>query len=294
MAEAKAGPRPPRGNPPASAAEQIIDLTSDLSFGARNRLAWRDVGDAFGLLRLAAILGWLDIRLRYRGSLLGPLWLTLSTAVMVGALGFLYSTLFQMDVSDYLPFLALSLVLWNFLGTLVSDACICFTAAEGIVRSVRLPFTLHAIRCVIRNVLVLAHNVVVIVVVDVVFCLWPGADGLVAVPGVVLWLVDGMAVCLLLGAICARFRDVPPIIGSVMQIAFFISAIMWKPAQIGGEKLWLQLNPFYALIEIVRAPLLGELPSAMTYASAIGWSVLLCAGAWMLFMRTRGRIAFWV
>ena len=126
------------------------------------------------LLRLAWTLAWLDIRLRYRGSMLGPLWLTLSTGIMVGALGYLYAGIFHIDVHDYLPFLALSLVLWGFLGSVVSESCTAFTESEGIVRAVRMPFFLFAIRLLIRNVLVLAHNVLVIVVVFVVFRVWPG------------------------------------------------------------------------------------------------------------------------
>src|ERR1700712_2202704 len=119
-------------------------LQSDLTHGARQRLALVDARDAAALWRLAFTLGWFDIRLRYRGSVLGPFWLTLSTAVMVVALGILYSTLFKMQLHDYLPFLALSLVLWGFLGTLVGDACVCFTQAEGMIRSMRMPYSMYA------------------------------------------------------------------------------------------------------------------------------------------------------
>lgn len=285
-------PTPPEAltRPPMA----LLDLSANMTRPARARLARTDMREGLALLRLATILGWLDIKLRYRGSLLGPLWLTLSTMIMVAALGFLYSTLFHMELRDYLPFLALSLTLWGYIGTLVGDACLCFTSADGIIRSVRLPLSMHAWRCVVRNVLVLAHNIIVIVGVYAFFSIWPGRVAALAIPGAVVWLVDSIAVCLLLGAVCARFRDVPQIIGSVMQIAFFVSAIMWTPDQIGGEKLWLRLNPFFALTELVRAPLLGHLPSPITYASGIGWSVILCVGAWAVFTRTRGRIAFWV
>ena len=136
------------------------------------------------LLRLAWTLGWLDIRLRYRGSTLGPLWLTLSTGIMVGALGYLYAGIFHTDVHDYLPFLALSLVLWGFLATVVAESCTAFTESEGLVRAMRMPFFLFAIRLLIRNVLVLAHNVLVIAVVFVVFQVWPGvARGYWQYPG---------------------------------------------------------------------------------------------------------------
>ena len=103
----------------------VLDLKGDMSLAAGSRLAFRDIADGLRLWRLACTLGWLDIRLRYRGSMLGPLWLTLSTAIMVGSLGFLYSILFHIDVHEYLPFLALSQVLWGFLSTLVLEASTC-------------------------------------------------------------------------------------------------------------------------------------------------------------------------
>ena len=278
-----------------TAGRRALVLHSDLTPGARQVQAIQDVAEGTRLWRLAFTLGWLDIRLRYRGSVLGPLWLTLSTAVMVAALGVLYSTLFKMDLHDYLPFLALSLVLWNFLSAVVSDACLSFTQAEGMIRSVRMPFTLHAVRTVVRNVLVLAHNVIVIVGVWAIFDVWPGWDAALAAPGVLLWLVDAFAACLLLGAFCARFRDIPPIVGSIMQIAFFVSPIIWKPELLTGESLrWLPANPFFSLLEIVRAPLLREAPAAITWVAALGYSAALCLVAWMVFARVRGRLAFWV
>ena len=277
-----------------SRTSSVLDLRADLTHDVRQKQAVDDLVGGLRTWRLAATLGWLDIKLRYRGSMLGPFWLTLSTAVMVAALGFVYSTLFRMDLREYLPFLALSLVLWNFLSGLVTDACTCFTSAEGMIRSMRMPFTVHAGRTVVRNVLVLAHNVVVIAAVFAIFRLWPGWDGLMALPGLALWAVDSLAACVLLGAFCARFRDVPPIIGNVMQIAFFVSAIIWKPDLLGPSGWWLPLNPFYSLVEVVRAPLLGTLTPWEAWASAIAYSVALVAAASLLFARVRGRLAFWV
>ena len=272
-----------------------LELHSELTWAARQVQAAEDVGGAVRLWQLAAALGWFDIRLRYRGSVLGPFWLTLSTAVMVASLGVLYSALFKMELHDYLPYLALSLVLWNSLGALVGDACTCFTGGEGLIRAVRMPFTLYAARVVVRTTLVLLHNVVVIIAVYAYFDVWPGWRAIGVLPGVVVWLLDGMAVCLLLGAVCARFRDIPPIVGSVMQIAFFISPIIWKPELLTGvQRTLLPLNPFYSLLEIVRAPLFGVMPDLVVWLSAFGYSAVLLLLSWVTFVRVRGRLAFWV
>ena len=274
----------------------LLDLRAEVSHAARHRLAIRDVVDGTRLWRLGVTLGWLDIKLRYRGSILGPFWLTLSTAIMVGALGAVYGTLFHMDLHSYLPFLALSLVLWNAISGVIGEACTAFLQAEGLIRSVRMPFFLHAIRVVVRNVITLLHNVGVIVVVFAIFRVPPGRDALLAVPGLMLWLVDAFAACLLLGAFCARFRDIPPIVASIVQIAFFITPIVWKPDQLAnGSGWWLPLNPFDSLLSVVRGPLLGDMPYAgATWISAVAYSALLLVVAWLLFVRVRGRLAFWV
>ncbi len=257
-------------------------------------MAVRDLREAATLWRLCWTLGALDIRSRYRGSLLGPFWLTLSTGAMVAAMGVIYSTLFQIDMKDYLPFLAISQVLWGYLAVLVADACQGYIVHEGMIRAVRMPFTLYAARTVLRNVLILGHNVVVIVAVDLVMWSWPGPEVLLALPAMLVWLVDSLAVTVLLGALCARFRDIPPIVASVMQMAFFITPVIWRPHLIGDDQWMLPFNPFYTLLEIVRGPLLGEIPSLAVYVSAGVSSLILCGGTWLFFARVRGRIAFWL
>jgi hypothetical protein len=151
----------PAGPPPSTLEEPLpdigkrelacLDLAGNLRFPDRQRLAWADFRETVRLWRLPVTLAWLDIKTRYRGSVLGPFWLTLSTGVMVAALGVLYARLFQMNLREYLPFIALSLVLWGFLQSLVNDGCICFTLEENMIRSIRMPFSFYAMRCVLRN-----------------------------------------------------------------------------------------------------------------------------------------------
>ena len=278
----------------SSVASTNIQVDAAVTVSARQQLALRDLGDGLRLWRLALTLGWLDIKLKYRGSLLGPFWLTLSMGVQIGALGIVYGTLFHQDLHDYMPFLALSLVVWQALGGLSGDACSTFLQAEGTIRSMRMPYLVYAIRVLVRTVLTLAHNLPVLVIVYAYYRINPGPIAFACLPAFALWLVDGFAACLLLGSFCARFRDIPPIVGSIMQIAFFVTPIVWKPEQLGAGGWWLPLNPFYAVLEIVRAPLLGHAASLQVWISSGVFSVLLALVSWVLFARVRGRLAFWV
>jgi lipopolysaccharide transport system permease protein len=79
-----------------------------------------------------------------------------------------------------------------------------------------------------------------------------------------------------------------------MQIAFFVTPVIWKPEQLGNRGWVLPINPFFDLLEIVRGPLLGEYVSYATWGAALGYSALLIVMTWWLFTRARGRVPFWL
>src|SRR5438128_1166192 len=109
----------------------------------RVRRAVADLVDGVGRWWIWTSMGGQDIRQRYRGSMLGPFWLTISMAVMIGTLGFLYSTLFKLDVRSYMPYLTLGLLFWTFIATILTEGCATFLAAEPLIQQIKMPFTVH-------------------------------------------------------------------------------------------------------------------------------------------------------
>ncbi len=258
------------------------------------RLALNDITDGMSRRWLWSAMAWQDVMQRYRGSLLGPFWLTISTAIMISTMGVLYSALFKMEIGEYLPFLTLGLLAWNLISTLITDGCQTFVAAENIIKQIRLPLSTHAFRLVWRALIIAAHNFVVYVVVLFLFDVPVGAVTLLVVPGIALVAANGIWVALLLGMLCARFRDIPQIIASLIQIAFFMTPILWKPELLGPNEYLAHLNPFFAFVDLIRAPLLGQAPHAMSWVVALAVSAGGCALALALFAKFRSRIAYWV
>lgn len=270
----------------------VLDL-SPLDRYGRFKAACTDLREGMRLLPLAAALGWLDIKMRYRGSVLGPFWMTISTAVMVAALGLLYAELFHMELHDYLPFLSLSLVLWAYISTLIAESTTVFSQESQLIQAARVPFSVYAARVVIRNGLVLVHNAAVVLVVFLIFHTVP-AEVWTILPALALWLVDSFAIMLCLGLLGARFRDIPPIVGSVLQVFFFITPIIWRPELVGALQHWLLLDPFYPLVSVLRAPLLGGVAGPKLWIAALAHSAVLIVLAAAVFSRFRARIAYWV
>src|ERR1700722_10697440 len=125
-------------------------------------VAWHDIWDGLHKSWFWGALAMQDVRLRYRGSIIGPFWLTLSMAIMIGAMGLLYSKLFNQDVSTYLPFLTTGLIVWNFISSQINEGCQTFIGAQSLIQSVSLPYSIHVYRQVMRGVIMLAHNLVIL------------------------------------------------------------------------------------------------------------------------------------
>ena len=252
-----------------------------------------DLGEGLRRWELWGTLGWHDIRQRYRRSTLGPFWLTISMGVMVGTLGFVYAGLFGHTLADYLPNLALGLIAWGFISNPILDGCNIFIGSEGVIRQLRAPLSVHVFRMIWRNLIILGHNMVIYVVLVIAFGLWPGAAALLAIPGLFILCLNGVWTGLLFGLLSARFRDIPYMIASVIQILFLVTPILWSADQIANRMI-VELNPLYHLIEVVRAPLLGSVPPPETWAAALGVTALGWLVTLAFFVRFRERIAYWI
>jgi len=235
-----------------------------------------------------------DIRLRYRRSFLGPWWLTLSTALTIAVLGLLWSNIFGMAIADYLPFFAIGHVVWTWISAQLNDACAGFTQFEHIIKQTRLPYPTYLLRLSMRHTLILGHNAVVIAAVLVLCGIGFQAVSWLAVIGVALVFVICVLISVVLAICCTRFRDLPPLVASALQIAFFLTPILWQPGALRSAAWMAELNPLFHWIELIRQPLLGRLPAAEHYWwTAASLAVLSALSLWLLG-RQRDRIAYWM
>jgi ABC-type polysaccharide/polyol phosphate export permease len=261
---------------------------------SRMEAAWLDLVEGASKSWMWSVMAMQDIKMQYRGSLLGPFWLTISTVVMIAAMGLIYARMFHMEINRYLPFLTVGLVIWNFVSTVITDGCQTFLSARNIITQVRMPYSVHACRTVCRNLIILAHNMVVVPLVLMIFNVPVGWTVVFILPALIILTINGIWISIILGMISARYRDVPPIVMNFVQVIFFLTPIFWPPAALGIWMHALPLNPFFAAVDVVRAPLLGETP--LTYS----WTVLLIVtivgsiGTFGLFVRFRPRIAYWI
>jgi ABC-type polysaccharide/polyol phosphate export permease len=258
------------------------------------QMAVRDFASSGQRLGLAWSLAWHDIVSRYRGSILGPFWITLSMGLMVLGIGILYANLFQIPLAEFLPFVALGIVFFGVMTGIINEGCDTFVQAAGILSQTSIPLFTFVWRTILRNLINLAHHLVIVIAVLSVYGYWTEAHLFLGLVGLILMILNASWASLLVGIVSARFRDIPQIVGSILQFAIFMTPVFWRPDRFRHGHAVLDFNPFFHLLEVVRAPLLGQVPELRSYVILVVMAVAGWALTFTVFARTRRRIVHYL
>lgn len=262
------------------------------------QMAFQDLRASGERMGLAWSLAWHDVSSRYRGSILGPFWITLSMGLMVLGIGVVYARLFGVTMHNFLPLVALGIVFFGTISGIINDGCTTFVQAAGMLAQTNLPMFTFVWRTIFRNLINLAHHMVIVVAVLMVYEYWRDVMVLGALLGLLFLVLNCAWICMLVGIASARFRDIPQVVTSVMQFAIFVTPVFWPADRLlaahDARRAVLDLNPFYFMLEAVRAPLMGIHPAPHTYGilalmAIVGWAVTFC-----LFAGTRRRIVHYL
>jgi ABC-type polysaccharide/polyol phosphate export permease len=259
------------------------------------KAAFLDIVEGLKRWDLWLFLGWHDVKQRYRRSSLGPFWITLATALFVTAMTLVYAGLFRQQISTFLPLVACGTVIWAFIAGCLVDGSTVFVSASATIKQVPAPLTIHVFRLVWNQLIYLAHNAVVVVIALAFAGVPLRAETALVFPALVLLLVNLSWMALLLGAVGARYRDVPLIVQSFITGLFMVTPVLWQISFLPPDRQWLAyVNPFTYLLEIVRVPLLGTAPSATLWAAVILMAVAGWLASVLIYARARTRLAYWI
>lgn len=279
-----------------ASSDSIIDPAVFVST-THLQLALADLKDGLCKWRVWLMLAYQDIKLRYRRSVLGPFWLTLSMAITVYMMGFLYSRLFHQDLATYYPFLVGGMLSWSLISGIVLELTEGFSGSDVYIKQVKLPYSIYIHRLVCRNLIIFFHNILVIIPILIIYHqnAKVNCNTLLLLPGLAAIYLNGFAYGFILAMIGARYRDVLQMVKSFVQVVFFVTPVMWGPEILGDRSRFIvDFNPFYAFIELIRAPLLGRVPTSANLALVLLVTSFGIALSLFMFVRYRARIVYWL
>jgi ABC-2 type transport system permease protein/lipopolysaccharide transport system permease protein len=253
-----------------------------------------DLAEGFRAWPLWSTLAWQEVASKYRRTLLGPLWITSGLAALVFGIGLVYSGLFKQSIDEYLPYLCTGFIAWFFIIAMVNESCFILLNAVGILKQTKLPLSVFAFQFVTRNLIIFAHNLLVYAAVYLLFDIRLTVASWLFFPAVALYLLSGLALAILLSIVCARYRDVPQIVPTVMQIAFFLTPIFWRVDDLSERGAFVLFNPFHHYVALLREPLLGGQASLLSWGVVVAATVFLWAAALFVLRKYRHRVIFWI
>jgi lipopolysaccharide transport system permease protein len=259
------------------------------------RIACIDIVTGVHAVDIWGRLGWRETKRRYRRTAFGPFWTTVSLALFVTTLGLVWSNLWHKAPTTYLPYLTSGMLCWVFFVAVCTEGCASFIAYEGLIKQLRISYTLLACAVVWRNTIVFFHNIIILIVV----CIYGGTpvtwSTLLVIPGFALLCLNAAWIVIVLGIACARYRDLQQLVANLLQISLFLTPIFWSPDQLtGSTAFFAQLNPLLQMLTVVRQPLLGMPPTALNWLAvvlmaAVGWTIAL-----LTLTKLRHRVVYWL
>jgi ABC-type polysaccharide/polyol phosphate export permease len=275
------------------AADPALDL-HDVRTG-QIRAAFRDVARSARLWHIWLRLGVQDVRHKFRRSTVGPAWIFLNLGVLIAAIGVIYGRLLGQDLHEFIPYLTAGLVIWQYLTSSITEGAHAFVNSEGYIKQISLPLYVYVFRCFVSVGLTAVISFSVFVIVAAAYRIPVGPGTLWAVPGLLILMAASVFVICILAHLHARFRDIAPMASVSMQMAFYVTPIMFPGELLRRRHLgWVvDFNPLYHLVEIVRRPLVAAVPAASSsYVAALAVLVALAVAAAGIIAYYRRRIVF--
>jgi ABC-type polysaccharide/polyol phosphate export permease len=258
-----------------------VGAIADMWRGACNVRAW-------------SMLAWDDIRSRYRRTKLGPFWLTLSHAAMIGGVALAFSVIFNQKLDEYFVYLAAGMTIWAMIAATLIDAPGAFIRGQTLLLAYDLPASIHIFRSVLTQLIVFGHHLVIYIFALVFVKNMANWYTLLAIPGLVLVALAAIGYGAILSFLGARYRDLGPAIAALISLLYMFTPIFWQ-RELLREHAWVaDLNPLLHLIEVVRAPMLGKAPSLLNYcvAGGIAATALILGG--IVYARARRQLTYWL
>jgi len=236
-----------------------------------------------------------DLAKQYDRTALGILWVLISQTINISGIAFVFSMVFNTELKDFFPYLAISILSWGLISGVVGESPRLYHAAGQVLNAFPIPYGTFALRMVLRHFVIFAYGLPVFFAVALYFRVPVFPLVLLALPNLILLFLLLYPLANVLGVLGARYRDIAPIVGSFIYLLFLVSPVIYEASRLPANGKWLViLNPFYYLLELVRRPFLGQVPGLEIYLVV----AVMIAVAWTLstvFDRKYGRyIVFWV
>tara|TARA_B100000925_G_C21999564_1_gene470589 strand:- start:1420 stop:2199 length:780 start_codon:yes stop_codon:yes gene_type:complete len=240
-------------------------------------------------------LGYVDVKLKYRRSLFGPWWLTISTLIFIIMLSFLWSKVFSYESDDFLLYFSIGFIIWLWISNQLIEASNGYGPYQGIIKQIKVNPILFTLRMNIKNFILFLHNSIVILIILIYLNREINLVSLfLFFLGVLYVQLNLFLLTIIIMFLCSRFQDLTQVVLIANQLFFFVTPIIWQIDSLKSSMFILDLNPFYYWVEIIRGSIINGVMDVDIFLKSLIILSLLLFIYIFITKRFHKKIAMWI
>jgi ABC-type polysaccharide/polyol phosphate export permease len=238
----------------------------------------------------------MDLRTRYRRSILGMGWSLLHPICMTAIICIVFTTVFRPNIPNYVPFVLAGLACWNYIVFVAMQGCQCFYQGEMYIRQFPAPLAIFPLRTALGGTI---HFFIALTVVVAVAGVFNRSVSLLAltslIPSVLLLFVFVWSLAVVAGFANVFFNDTQHLTEIGFQILFYATPIIYNVDMLGTSRLGqiIRLNPANNFLTLIREPIVNQhAPTLIAYAWASGTTLAFAAAATLILVKFQKKLIF--
>lgn len=238
-----------------------------------------------------------DLNSKFRRSYFGVTWLVLQQLVFALGAGLLWAKIFHLNPGEFIPSITIGFAVWGFIVASFVEGSATFITSAGYIKQIALPLNVYVGRVMGLHLTILSIALSIAILIAIIFGAFHPMGIFTVLPGLILFILCMFGTMRFFGILGARFRDIPHGLGSLFQMLFVVTPIIYPISVLEERGLaWaVKLNPFASLIEVVRYPLLtGQFADSYHYIVTGVLTVLAIGISSYLFNKLQHRVVYWL
>ncbi|HVE73178.1 MAG TPA: ABC transporter permease [Thermoanaerobaculia bacterium] len=257
---------------------------------------WRalNLREVWSYRDLLYIFAWRDVKVRYRQTLLGAVWVMGQPLVTMLIFTLLFNRIARIDSGDvpYPLFVLGGVLIWNFVSGATARAGNSLLGAAHLISKVYFPRLIIPLANIVTDLVDFGIAALLLAPLMIWYGVAPGVEILLALIIVLLAAGIALGAGLWIAAMNVEYRDIRVVLPWVLQVAMFATPVVYPIAAIPERYRWIAIaNPMTGVVEAFRACLLGTpFDPRLLIWSAVAAALLLVTGAFY-FRRMERRFA---
>ena len=248
-------------------------------------------------LTLPFFMAFNEVKIRYARTSIGPWWQTINMLVLSLVLSFVFTKVFSTPSEQYIPFLITGLIFWNFMQAVLIESSVCLIHSRNLILNTTNPIWTYPFKLVIKALIQFLHHIVLIPIVIYYFDISIGPMAiLMFLIGIMVFTSILVLTSNILAILGSRLHDLEQVVTNIIQVLFYATPIIWMPSLLAGRMSFLEYNPFYHLINMLRIPVIGG--DMQIWQNSLVFSIALLSFLilfnYYVYRRYSKMVSYWV